>query len=128
MQYTKKFRWYLNENEGWQQVIQMQRNEIPQLEKILTTIIYDEHTAKDKMELGKLHFGQQLEMQSKEMALLNQELDVQQKRLANDCDTDIENDIDAFCTQDILRQRIRDIEKTYLELKCNFMTYLSTVL
>jgi hypothetical protein len=128
MQYTKKFRWYLNENEGWQQVIQMQRNEIPQLEKILTTVVYDVHTAKDKMELGKIHFGKQLEMQRKEMALLNQELDMQQKRLANDCDADIENDIDAFCTQDILRQRIRDIEKTYLELKCNFMTYLSTVL
>lgn len=128
MHYTKKFRWYLNENEGWQQVIQQQRKEIPELEKILTTVIYDEISPVDEITSCKIHFGKQLEIQRIEMTLLNGELEEQQKRLVKDCENGNCNDIDAFCTQDILRQRIRDIEKTYVELKCNFMTYLSTVL
>ena len=128
MQYINKFRWYINENQGWQQVIRLQTNEIPELEKILTTVVYDDTFSKEVMQSGKDHFEKQLEMKRKEMDLLNEDLDEQQKRLAIDCESEINNDIDTFCTQDILRQRIRDIEKTYVELKCNFMTYLSTIL
>lgn len=98
------------------------------MERVLTTVAYDNVYAKEEMESHKVHFGKQLEMQRKQMVSLNRELEDQQRRLVKDCEMDMVNDIDAFCTQDILRQRIRDIEKTYVELKCNFMTYLSTVL
>lgn len=128
MQYAKKYKWYINENEGWQQMIRQQAKEIPHLEKMLKSITSEDVLAKDEKQRGKSHFDKQLEIQQKEMLMINNELGIQQKRLALDCQNNINNDIDAFCTQDILRQRIRDIEKTYLELKCNFMVYLSTVL
>ena len=128
MQYTNKFKWYINENEGWQKILELQTNEIPEMEKMLTTIIEEDQFTKKEKERRKVHFSRQLEMQQKQIMKLNSEFGQQQQRLSLDCENDIVNDIDAFCTQDILRERIRDIEKTYVELKCNFMNYLSTIL
>jgi hypothetical protein len=59
---------------------------------------------------------------------LEGDIEEQQQRLAKDCELKSLYDIDAFCTQDILRERIKAIEKTYIDLKCNFMNYLSTLL
>lgn len=128
MHYAKKFQWYLNENKNWQKILQQQTSEIPEMEKVLTSVNCDDAVCKEEIELGRAHFGKQLQMQQKEMKLLNGEIGEQQKRLSKECEVDTDNGIEAYCTQDILRERIRDIEKTYVELKCNLMTYLSTVL
>jgi hypothetical protein len=61
------------------------------------------------------------------MKKLDEAIEEQKKRLLHDCDLKNQQDVDAFCTQDILRQRIKAIEKTYIDLKCNFMNYLSTI-
>jgi hypothetical protein len=128
MQYANKFQWYLSENENWQKTLQQQTSEIPKMEKVLTGVHYDDAISKEEMESGRAHFGKQLQIQQEEMKLLDSEIGKQQKRLAKECETDTDNGIEAFCTQDILRQRIRDTEKTYVELKCNLMAFLSTVL
>ncbi len=117
----EKLTLYMNENEGWQQVLKIQTNEIPTMKQMLTEVIAEEKI------IGKNHFDKQLVEQHKQMKQLNDELDEQQKRLAVDCETNMQYDIDAFCTQDILRERIKAIEKTYIDLKCNFMNYLSII-
>ena len=118
---VEKLKLYINENEGWQQVLQVQTNEIPTMKKLLSEVTAVENIT------GKSHFDKQLVIQQKEMNQLNEELEEQQKRLAVDCETNMQYDIDAFCTQDILRERIKAIEKTYIDLKCNFMNYLSII-
>ena len=128
MQYDKKFLWYINENEGWQHILQEQTNEIPQMQKMLNSADSDDVLTKEKNEINEVHFGKQLSMQEKEFNQLKEEINKQQARLCEDCKTDRLEDINAFCTQDILRERIRAIEKSYVELKCNFMAYLSTIL
>lgn len=123
---VEKLKLYMNENEGWRQVLQVQTNEIPTMKKMLNEIMEEEQLAREE-KAGKNHFNKQLAVQQNEMQQLNNELEEQQKRLAIDCETNMQYDIDAFCTQDILRERIKAIEKTYIDLKCNFMNYLSIV-
>jgi energy-converting hydrogenase A subunit M len=85
------------------------------------------YTAKE-MEISNNHFTDQLLQQQKELIELHAAIEQQQSRLIQNCEAKKEHDIESLCTQDILRDRIKDIEKTYIELKCNFMRYFSTML
>ena len=75
-------------------------------------------------------FRKELLVQQTQMEQLNHAIDEQQKRLAHDCESEMENkyDIDTLCGQDILRDRIKAVEKNYIDLKCNFMNYIATLL
>jgi hypothetical protein len=115
-----KLKFYLNENEGWQKTLQLQESEIPAMKKML------EDAAVGNEERGKVHFNKELNVQQTEMRQLTEDLEKQQQRLAKDCETNILFDIDAFLIQDILRERIKAIEKLYIDLRCNFMNYLAT--
>lgn len=118
---TAKLKRYLHENDGWQQTLSLQDKEFPAMKRML-----------DEVDAGKetregLHFDKVLSQQQNEMRQLNEDLDRQQQRLTKDCETNVLFDIEAFLTQDILRERIKAIEKLYIDLKCNFMNYLATV-
>ena len=131
MGYLKKFKWYQDENEGWKQTIHLQANEIPKMNEILNSVIRDNELSPRERETGEGHFIVQLVNKHLEMQQLDSEIGRQQERLQRISTmdkTEVMDDIDAFCTQDILRERIRNIEKSYLEMKCNFMSYLSTIL
>lgn len=131
MGYLKKFKWYQDENEGWKQTIHLQANEIPKMNEILNSVIRDNELSPRERETGEGHFIVQLVNIHLEMQQLDSEIGRQQERLhriSTMDKTEVMDDIDAFCTQDILRDRIRNIEKSYLEMKCNFMSYLSTIL
>ena len=65
-------------------------------------------------------------MQQEEMIQLNTALDQQQQRLKTDTAKKYLYDIDSLCSQDILRDRTKEIEKKYIELKCGFMKFLTT--
>ena len=125
-----KFRLYMNENNIWHKTIASQSKEIPTFRKML-------NTAGDKrklVEAGKLAvsdvFSKELQVQQQEMEQLRHAIDEQQKRLIHDCESEDENkyDIDKLCGQDILRDRIKAVEKRYIDLKCNFMNYIATLL
>jgi hypothetical protein len=53
--------------------------------------------------------------------------EVKQKRVANDSEFKNQYDIDTFYAQDILRDRIKALEKTYSELKSNFLNYVASI-
>lgn len=118
-----KFNHYINENKGWQKMLELQINEIPDLNKMLSATTTETRG-------GRSHFSKQLSQQKNEMELLNNEIDKQQKRLFHDLDNENEAafDIDTFCSEDILRERIRAIEKNYIELKSDFMKYMSSII
>jgi len=117
---------YLDENKGWLKIIHTQANEIPVLEKLLVEKDAGMDTD-DSME-GKMHFKKELTFQQEQMTQLNAALDEQQQRLENDAEKKSLYDINALCSQDILRDRIKEVEKKYIELKCNFMKFLSGVI
>ena len=120
----------MSENSAWRKAISAQEKEIPALEEILALAVHEQEPI-EKTSLGSgNHFIQQLESQQKEMKQINREIGQQQKRLAKDC-KNVEAgkyDIHTLCTQDILRERIKSIEKNFIDLKCNFIRYISTLL
>lgn len=52
---VEKLKLFMNENEGWQQVLQVQTNEIPTMKKMLNEIMGEEQLA-GKKKAGKNHF------------------------------------------------------------------------
>lgn len=119
---------YMNENANWQKTLTDQCNELPVLEKMLGDAM-EKVDILEESEIGvDTHFRRQLVEQQQEITMLNNELSYQQQRLANDSKKNLTYDTHALCSQDILRDKIKDVEKKYVELKCNFMKFLSTVL
>lgn len=118
---TVKLKRYLDENEGWLQTLRLQVREFPAMKKMLDEVKEGEITRE------RVHFDTQLKVQQNVMKQLDEDLNKQQLRLTEDCETNVFFDIEAFLTQGILRERIKAIEKLYIDLKCNFMNYLATV-
>ena len=125
-----KFTHYIKENEGWQYMLEHQIREFPGMNDLLSTVIKGNCLTADEKACGEIHFKNQLKKQQAAMDALNKEISKQQKRLISQLDNETAraNDIEAFCTEDILRERIRDIEKNYIELKTDFMKYMSAVI
>ena len=117
---------YLAENVGWMKILVAHNDEIPELKKMLPGEKIVETEARINVEKGL--FRNELTKQQEEMTKLNTALDQQQQRLKTDTATKYLYDIDSLCSQDILRDRIKEIEKKYLELKYNFMKFLSTII
>jgi len=115
---------YLDENAGWQKVITTQADEIPMLEKILC----DNESCIENMVAEKSHFKTQLQQQYVQMKQLNKELTDQQNRLTEDSAKKSLYDIESLCSQDLLREKIKEVEQRYLDLKCSFMRFMSTVI
>lgn len=115
---------YLDENAGWLKVITTQADELPVLEKIL----YDNEAGIENMVAEKDHFRKLLQLQHAQMQQLNSELSAQQSRLEKDAAGTSLYDIESLCSQDILRDRIREVEQKYIELKCNFMRFMSGII
>lgn len=122
-----KYQVYVKENETWEKFINLQYNEVPELEKLLQEVPAKESEITKK---NKTFFQDSFQQQQNIMKEVNAALTDQQKRLngANSQIKGEEDEIDMLCRQDILREKIKEVEKKYLELKCNFMTYLSSVL
>ncbi len=123
----KKVKLYMHENADWMKIVEEQSVKIPEMKKMLSKIEFPAEPDVKNIQ-WKLHFQQQLNLQEKEMQNLNNAIKEQQKRLdADKCINDV-YDIDTFCSQDILSERIKAVEKMYIDLKCNFTNYLATLL
>jgi len=120
----------MSENSTWRKAIISQEKEIPTFRRMLATTSEKKRSVDAEGLVANDIFSKELLMQQKEMRQLNHDIDVQQRRLTRDCECEAENkyDIDTLCSQDILRDRIKAIEKHYIDLKCNFMNYIATLL
>lgn len=117
---------YRDEYSGWMKTISSLASEIPLLEKMLTE---KEVNMKDDYSIEeKKFFQKQLESQQQQVQQLNRDMNNQEERLREDAAQQSLYDINALCSQDILRDRIKEIEKRYIELKYDFMKFLSALL
>ncbi len=123
-----KLKLYEEESTGWNEVLDLQVNELPRLKETLISSIPPAKKAEWK-EAGKLQdFETQLDSQQTVMEELNRDVKMQRKRLREEVVSGSEDDIVSFCTHDILRQRIREVEKSYIDLKYNFINYVTAIL
>jgi len=123
---TQRVQLYLAENAGWMKMLVAQKNELPQLEQLLQ--MENTMEVNYKTEIEKKLFVKELALQQEEMNKLNTALDQQQQRLKKDTEKKYLHDIDSLCNQDILRDKIKEIEKKYIELKCSFMKFLASII
>jgi hypothetical protein len=67
--------------------------------------------------------------QQEHMGALKEELAKQQLFLVKEKKEDGDSfAINTVSSQNILRERIRSVERTFIELKCNFLNYMATML
>jgi len=114
---------YIAENESWQQMLDMQIKEIPRIREMIRSVAGQEEGRMNR------YFTKALSQQEEEMDQLNQELNRQQQHLYGDLGHEDESlyDISTYCNEDILRERIRAVERKYIELKSDCMKYLSAI-
>lgn len=119
---------FMKENDAWEDMIARQKNELPRLDKMVSSIMADKKIREDKATVFS-HLRREMEAQARHMAELEQELDKQQKylneqRRRKGVDP---HSINTFFSQKILRERIKDVEKNFVELKCNYLNYIATI-
>ena len=120
---------FIKENDAWDDMITRQTKEIPTLEKMLSQVIQQKTTIGEQTLANVTYLKQEMQTQEKFMGELKVELARQQTYLVKE--KKHETDPHAILTvssQNVLRERIRNVEKTFIELKCNFLNYMATIL
>ena len=119
---------YMNENIALQKKMSFQNNELPRLEEMFQEVLSVPGGPGSEINNGDLALLDQLNNQKLRMMELNTELDRQQWRLENDTLHNPMHELRVLCTQDILRQCIKDVEKRYADLKSSLLKYIPAVL
>lgn len=118
----------MKENDAWEDMLSRQKRELPNLDRMISNIMADKKMREDKASVFS-HLRREMEVQEKHMADLEAELEKQQKYLHEQRRRkgDDPHSINTFFSQKILRERIRDVEKNFVELKCNYLNYIATI-
>jgi uncharacterized protein (UPF0335 family) len=120
---------FMKENDAWDDMITRQSREIPTLERTLSEI-FTERKGVGGDTLANVSFLRaEMQSQERQMVELKNDLARQQTLLARE----MRSDADPFAiqtvnSQNILRERIKKVERTFLDLKCNFLNYLATIM
>jgi hypothetical protein len=117
---------YMAENAEWLKTIIAQANEIPVLKKMLNDGNVDKGNGKEGIE--KELFNKELSLQEEEMTKLNSTLCQQQERLQTSTAREYPYHMDSLWSQDLLRERIMEVEKKYIKLKCSFVKFLASAI
>ncbi len=119
---------FIKENDAWDDMIRRQKVELPILDAMVTNIVADKRLKEDSNRVFR-HLKHEMEEQQKSMENLTAELEKQQLYLNAErkCKNQDPYSIDTFNSQNILRSRIKDVEKNFVELKCNYLNYVATI-
>jgi len=109
---------FIDENTGWEKKLAAEVNEIPGLKKKVKKIRRGHWQLLEK----------KLDDQQQDFEELNAAVKAEKDILKKEALAKHKIDAEGFSTHDILRERIRAVEKNFFELKRNFMGYLSTLL
>ncbi|WP_336516002.1 hypothetical protein [Pollutibacter soli] len=120
---------FIKENDAWDDMITRQTKEIPTLEKMLSQVIQQKTTIGEDTLANVSYLKQEMQTQEKFMGELKVELARQQSYLVRERkEYSDPHAILTVSSQNVLRERIRNVEKTFIELKCNFLNYMATIL
>jgi hypothetical protein len=119
---------FMKENDAWNDMITRQRGEIPTLERMLSEIMQEKRTVGDDTLANMKQLQYEMHAQEVNMDEVRNELERQQRMLATERKANGDPyAINTLFSQNILREKIKGVEKTFLELKCNFLNYMATV-
>lgn len=118
---------FMKENDAWDDMITRQSREIPDLEKMLSTVVANKPFIAEDILSSLNVLKSEMHQQETIMAAIKDELATQQTILMHE--TKEHQDgfaVDTLLSQNVLREKIRGAEKKFLDLKCNFLNYLAT--
>ena len=118
---------FMKENDAWDDMITRQSREIPDLEKMLSTVVANKPYIAEEILSSLDVLKSEMHQQETIMAAIKEELAAQQNILKHE--TKERQDgfaVDTLLSQNVLREKIRGVEKKFLDLKCNFLNYLAT--
>jgi hypothetical protein len=120
---------FMKENDAWDDMITRQSREIPTLERTLSEIFTDRKGVGRDTLANVTFLRAEMQSQERQMVEIRNDLARQQSLLARE----MRSDADPFAiqtvnSQNILRERIKKVERTFLDLKCNFLNYLATIM
>jgi hypothetical protein len=120
---------FIKENDAWDDMITRQKSEIPTLEKMLIEVISDKRNIGEDALANVTILKNEMLTQQEHMGALKDALAKQQLFLVKEKKEDGDSfAINTVSSQNILRERIRSVERTFIELKCNFLNYMATML
>ena len=120
---------FIKENDAWDDMITRQKSEIPTLEKMLSDVVNDKKNIGEDTLANVKFLKKEMLTQQEHMGALKEELAKQQHYLVREKKIDGDTfAINTVSSQNILRERIRSVERTFIELKCNFLNYMATIL
>ncbi len=120
---------FMKENDAWDDMITRQSREIPTLERRLSEIFPDRKVMGRDTLANVTFLRAEMQSQERQMVELKSDLAAQQSLLANFMRSNTDPlALQPENSQNILRERIKRVERTFLDLKCNFLNYLATIM
>jgi len=120
---------FMKENDAWDDMITRQSREIPTLERRLSEIFPDRKVMGRDTLANVTFLRAEMQSQERQMVELKSDLAAQQSLLANFMRSNTDPlALQPENSQNILRERIKKVERTFLDLKCNFLNYLATIM
>jgi predicted DNA-binding ArsR family transcriptional regulator len=117
----------MKENDAWDDMITRQKKEIPDLESMISAIFESKKFQDDEILSNVNHLKSEMHAQETCMANIKEELAKQQDFLASEKRGNA-YPIHTLLSQNALRERIRNAERQFLDLKCNYLNYLANTL
>jgi hypothetical protein len=120
---------FIKENDAWEDMIRRQKMEMPVLDAMISNIVADKKGLKEDRSQVYQFLHHEMQKAQDSMDELEKELMKQQLYLSSERKrkTSDPYSIDTFNSQNILRSRIKDVEKNFVELKCNYLNYVATI-
>ena len=118
---------FMKENDAWDDMITRQSREIPDLERMLSAIFDSKPNLDDEIVSGVKHLKNQMQEQESSMADIKKQLAEQQFFLVSESRGNA-YPVHTLLSQNALRERIRNVERRFLDLKCNYLNYLATAI
>jgi hypothetical protein len=117
---------FMKENDAWDDLIARQSKELPQLENMLASIFKRNNLDEEIIANASL-LKDEMQLQETQMLEIRAHLAKQQHLLAIE-QRSTSYPAHSLLSQNALREKIRDIERKFLDLKCNYLNYLATAI
>jgi hypothetical protein len=118
---------FMRENDAWDDLITRHSKEIPDLENMISNIV-DRTKHLDEEIISSVNvLKSEIREQGNHMISIKEALAQQQTYLADEKRRN-PYPVKTLMTQNALRERIRNVEKKFLDLKCNYLNYVASAL
>jgi hypothetical protein len=118
---------FMRENDAWDDLITRHSKEIPDLQNMISNIV-DRTKHLDEEIISNVNvLKNEIKEQGNHMILIKEALAQQQTYLADEKRKE-PFPVKTLMSQNALRERIRSVEKKFLDLKCNYLNYVASAL